>query len=213
MQQRNFAGNRGRRGDNSGRVSRGKRVRRWIFRRLICLAILWVGSAALVLGSAAYLQRGSDPTIDAPGLELLASQWSGPVHSRLDQTMRRISSISGLRRGRQVARDVDDAAKDLKVTERATTSITVKNTSGQEITYVEWECVLLKPDDSRGVLARLRFETDQQAKPIKPNERRQMERTFQFRQKLPDGTRSRFRLLRVRYADGSSWERQANERF
>ena len=194
--------------DRQGRQPRpsiGKRLLRYAVYRLIQLTLLLVGSAALVAYAAQHFQRAHDPNVDAINLEIASSRFDPPVKSHLDATLRAIGSFN--QRVSRAVSTVSNVERGTKITERAATEVKLHNAGAQEISYVKWECMLFDPKDADHPIQRLSFETDQQEKPIRAGESRTFRREFTLRQQLPDGVRSRFRIVRVNYANGDNWQR------
>lgn len=185
------------------RESLGKRILRRLAYRVIQLTLVLVAAACAVVGAASHFQRAHDPNVDAINLEISSSQFSAPVKSHLDAALRRFAPFN--RRAANAAGTT--ACAGIKVTERASTEVKLKNTGNDEITYVKWECLLFDPKDADHPIQRLSFQTEQQDKPLRAGEVRTYQREFAFRQQLPDAVRSRFRIVRVVYASGDTWQR------
>ena len=185
------------------RESLGLALLRRLAYRVIQMTLLLVAAACTVVGFAAHFQRAHDPNVDAINLEVSASQFSAPVKSHLDAALRRFAPFS-----RRAADAVATAAgAGIKAGERASTEVKLKNTGNLEITYVKWECLLFDPKDADHPIQRLSFQTEQQDQPLRAGEVRTFRREFAFRQQLPESVRSRFRIVRVVYASGDTWQR------
>ena len=200
----------------NSRQPKGDRKPRTLWKRMlfgmarvvIRVTLLLVASAIAVVGMYSHFRRSHDPNMDAINVEISSCQFSGPVHSRLEATLNAVASLS--RRSRGALSTASNVERGTRLTERASTEVALRNTGNVDISYIKWECSLFDPKDADRPVTKMTFQTEQQDKPLRPGEVRNFKREFTFRQQLPEGVRSRFRIVRVVYANGDTWQRPDN---
>ena len=106
--------------------------------------------------------------------------------------------------GAEIVKSSWQSRWDIHNTEKVPFSVDVKNTGTKTMVGITWQYIILDKYRQNGVIDTLTFESK---KDIKPGETKHLSKSIDYSHALDNYT-ARTRLIRIKFADGTQWERK-----